>query len=106
MNRFRVWICPSEDHCDVHVDGISNAHWLLSRLGREFVFKTIDPIREEAGSTQCSFRVPYKRPMSPAMFEQLLAAIPPVQLMLEPALQKSLRHRGHQVGHTAPEMTT
>ena len=79
MNPFRVWIRPSEDFCDVRVDGISNAHWLLNRLGREFVFKTIESIREEAGSSQCSFQVPYKRSLSPAKLERLLAAIPPVQ---------------------------
>lgn len=106
MSPFQVWICPSEDYCDVHVDGISNAHWLLSRLGREFVFKTTDPIREEAGSSQCSFRVPYKPPVSRAMFERLLASIPPVQLMTQLALQKPFEHRGREAGHTAPRMTT
>ncbi len=106
MSPFQVSICPSEDYCDVHVDGIRNAHWLLSRLGREFVFKTIDPIREEAGSSQCSFRVPYKRSVSPVVFEQLLASIPPVQLMMQPALQKPFEHRGRETGHTATGMTT
>jgi hypothetical protein len=108
MNRFRVWICPSEDFCDIRVDGISNAHWLLNRLGREFVFKTFESIREEAGTCRCLFQVPYKRSVSPAKLEQLLASIPPVQLIIEPqhVFQKLSRQRGDYEGQKIPGMTT
>ena len=84
MNRFRVWLRPLGGFCRVRVDGIMNAHWLLTRLSRDFVFKTFEPIREEAGSSCCSFQVPYNPPLSHANFERLLAAITPVQLMMEP----------------------
>lgn len=89
MVPFRVWICPSGDVCQFRVDGIKNADWLLSRLSREFVFKTREPIREESGSSRCSFQVPYGRSLPHARLERLLASIPPVQLMMEPTVAES-----------------
>ena len=72
------------DFCRVRVDGIKNTRWLLNRLSHDFVFKTFEPILEEAGSARCSFRVPYNPRFFHAKSERLLRTIPPVQLMTEP----------------------
>ena len=85
MNAFRVWIRPLESNCRVRVDGIRNAQWLLYRLGHSFVFRTADPMNEEEGSSCCSFRVAYGSQTSRRGLERLLAAIPEVNLMTDPA---------------------
>ena len=85
MNSFRVWIRPLGVTCRVRVEGIRNAQWLLARLGHGFAFKTAEPISEEADSSSCSFRVAYSSGMSRRGLERLLAAIPEVIFMMEPA---------------------
>ena len=85
MNTFAVWLRPLGSACRVRVDGISNAQWLLDRLGRSFVFKTADPMNEEGDSSCCTFRVVYGSEMSRRGFERLLAAIPEVNMMPDPA---------------------
>jgi hypothetical protein len=85
MNTFRVWIRPLGSACRVRVDGVRNAQRLLNRLGHSFVFKTADPMNEEEGSSCCTFRVAYSSQMSRRGFERLLAAIPEVNLMMDPA---------------------
>ena len=85
MKNFRVWIRPLGDFCRVRVDGIENRRWLLDRLSQSFVFRTFEPLEDVAGSTQCTFQVPYNPPLSRAGFQKLLTAIPQVQLMNEPA---------------------
>jgi hypothetical protein len=85
MNTFAVWLRPLGSACRVRVDGISNAQWLLDRLGRSFVFKTADPMNEEEGSSCCTFHLAYSSQMSRRGFERLLAAIPEVKLMTDPA---------------------
>ena len=85
MNAFRVWLRPLGSACRVRVDGISNAEWLLDRLGHSFVFKTADPMNEEEGSSCCTFGLAYNSQMSRRGFERLLAAIPEVNLMTDPA---------------------
>jgi hypothetical protein len=85
MNAFRVWIRPLGDFCRVRVDGADNAQWLLGRLSESFVFKTFEPIDETAGSSCCSFQVPYTPPLSRSNFHKMLVAIPEVRLMTEPA---------------------
>jgi hypothetical protein len=84
MRSFRVWIRPTGDFCQVRVDGRDNAKRLLNCLSQSFVFKTFDPMREEEGAF-CSFLVPYNPPLSRSSFAKLLAAIPEVRLMYEPA---------------------
>jgi hypothetical protein len=69
----------------VRVDGIKNAKWLLDRLGRSFVFKTSEPINEEADSSCCTFRVMCGSQMSRRVLEKLLAAIPEVSVVAVPA---------------------
>ena len=85
MNTFRVWIRPLGNNSRVRVDGVGNAQWLLNRLGHSFVFKTADPMNEEEGSSCCSFRVAYNSQMSRRGLDRLLAGIPEVQLMTDPA---------------------
>ena len=85
MNAFPVWVRPLGSNCRVRVDGIRNAQWLLDRLGHSFVFKTADPMNEEVGSSCCTFRVAYSFQMSRRGLERLLAAIPEVKVMTDPA---------------------
>ena len=84
MNAFRVWTRALGYMCEVRVDGIRNAKWLLHRLGRSFVFKTSEPIYEEFDSSCCTFRVMYGSQMSRHVLERLLAAIPEVSLVAVP----------------------
>jgi hypothetical protein len=85
MKVFRVWLSPLGNNCRLRVDGLGNAQWLLNRLGHSFIFKTAQPLDEEAGSSFCSFRVAYDARTPQRGLEKLLAAIPEVQLMIEPA---------------------
>ena len=85
MNAFHVWIHRAGNACRVRVDGMKNTEWLLNRLSQSFVFKTSEPVNEERNSSYCTFRVTYSSQMSRPRFERLLAAIPEVKLMLEPA---------------------
>ena len=85
MNAFCVWVRPLGGNCRVRVDGVKNAQWLLDRLGHSFVFKTADPMNEEDGSSCCTFRVAYDFQTSRRGLERLLAAIPEVKLMADPA---------------------
>lgn len=85
MNRFSVWIRPLVSDCRVRVDGMQNARWLLDRLSQSFVFKSCEPINEDLGSSSADFRVLYGSQVSRSSLEKLLAAIPQVNLMLEPA---------------------
>jgi hypothetical protein len=85
MNTFRVWIRPLCNVCRVRVDGIKNAIWLLTRLSQSFVFKSSEPIEDDEGASCSTFDVPYNSQMSNFQFERLLAGIPQVQLMSDPA---------------------
>jgi hypothetical protein len=84
MNAFRVWIQPLVSVCRVRVDGIRNAQWLLNRLSQSFVFKSCEPMNDDVATACSSFQVPYNSQVSGAKFAKLLAAIPEVNLMLEP----------------------
>lgn len=85
MNAFRVWIRPLVSVCRVRVDGIRNAQWLLNRLSESFVFKTSEPLDDNLATACSSFQVQYNSQMSGSKFAKLLAAIPEVNLMPEPA---------------------
>lgn len=85
MNTFRVWIRPLYNVCRVRVDGMKNAMWLLTRLSHSFVFKSSEPIEDDEGASCSTFHVPYNSQMSHFQFERLLAGIPQVQLMSDPA---------------------
>jgi hypothetical protein len=85
MSDFPVWVRPLGDFCRVRVEGVKNAEWLLRRLSDSFVFKTFEPFREVEGTSYCTFLVPYTPPLSRTAFHKLLAGIPEVRLMMEPA---------------------
>ena len=85
MNTFRVWIRPLYNVCRVRVDGMKNAMWLLTRLSHSFVFKSSEPLEDDEGASCSTFHVPYNFQMSHFQFERLLAGIPQVQLMSDPA---------------------
>ena len=83
MDTFRVWIHPMDGNCQVRVDGIENTKWLIHRLGQFFVFKTAEPVKEDGGSSCCTFRVADGSLISRYNFERLLRAIPEVKLTLD-----------------------
>ncbi len=85
MNIFRVWIRPLGDDCRVRVEGLKNARWLLNRLSQSFVFKGSESIQDDEASSCSTFRVPYSSQNPRSRFERLLAVIPEVQLILDPA---------------------
>jgi hypothetical protein len=85
MKRFHVWLRSTEATCKVRVDGVTNARWLLDRLGDSFVFKSSEPLDEDMVTACSSFHVQYTSQLSGPRFAKLLAAIPEVNLMLEPA---------------------
>jgi hypothetical protein len=85
MKSFHVWIRSLGSTCRVRVDGMQNARWLLSQLGRSFAFKTAEPIDEETGSSCCTFFVAYTSRVSRRGLEKLLEKIPEVVLMSDPA---------------------
>ena len=85
MNAFRVWVRPMVSVCKVRVDGIRNAKWLVNRLSQSFVFKSSEPMDDDLATACSSFQVQYNSQVSRSTFEKLLAAIPEVNVMLEPA---------------------
>lgn len=85
MNTLQVWIRPLGADCRVRVDGMKSAEWLLQRLSHSFIFKTSEEVRQERGSGCCTFRVAYSSRVPRSVLEKLLAAIPGVRLMLDPA---------------------
>jgi hypothetical protein len=85
MGRICVWIRPLGASCRVRVDSKKNADWLLDRLSRSFAFKTCEPVSEDDRSSCCSFRILYTSVMSRLTLDRLMASIPEVQLMSDPA---------------------
>ena len=85
MSLFHVWIRPLSNACRVRVDGMLNARWLLNRLSESFVFKNSEPLDDNTETACSSFQVQYSSEMSGPKFAKLLAGIPEVYLMLEPA---------------------
>ncbi len=85
MTEFRVWIHPLGNDCQLRVDGMQNARWLLTRLGRSFIFKSAEPINDDQGSSSCVFRIRCTTQMSRPTLEKVLAAIPEVELVSDPA---------------------
>lgn len=85
MMAFRVWLRPLGFSCRVQVDGLQNTRWLLGRLERAAVFKTCEPVNETLGSQHCTFQVPFDSHVTRGSLEKLLAKMPEVTLMTEPA---------------------
>ena len=84
MNNFPVWIRPLLGGCRVRVETLKNAQWLLNRLSQCFVFKTSEAIHDD-GVSSFTFQVLHSSQTPRPMFEKLLAAIPEVNLMMDPA---------------------
>jgi hypothetical protein len=82
MNRFQVWLRPSNRGCKVRVDGVKNAKWLLNRLSESFVFKSSEAMNEHEFFPACVFGVVYGWQMSHPVFKQLLSGMPEVELMI------------------------
>jgi hypothetical protein len=85
MIRFRVWLRPLGGIFRIRVEGRDNAGWLLRRLSESFVFKNSQPVCDDSAASCCTFHVPDGPNLSRARLEKLLAAIPEVELMAEPA---------------------
>ena len=86
MSPFPVWLRPLGGDCRVRVEGMKNAQWLLARLSQAFVFKTSESIQEDREPPcRCTFRVAYSSQVPRRALERLLASIPEVRVMLEPA---------------------
>lgn len=85
MNAFRVWERSLGNASRVRVEGEQNARWLLARLAQTFAFKGGEPVCELAGVNCCTFRVPYSSVLSRSALANLLAGIPEIRLMREPA---------------------
>lgn len=85
MIAFRVWVQSLASASRLRVEGNENARWLLGRLSQSFIFKSSEPIREEAGGFCCTFDLPYSSQMSLGIVMRALAAMPEVTLAVEPA---------------------
>jgi hypothetical protein len=85
MNPFHVWLRPLGNNCRVRVDGVKNVPWLLARLSQSFVFKTSEEVHEEQDSSCCTFQLAYSSQMPRRAVEKLLASIPEVRVMADPA---------------------
>ncbi len=81
MNTFRVWVRPLDYEYLICVDGVENARWLVDQLGRSFVFRSAQPISQDADSSLCTFQVPCGSMLSLARLRKLLADIPEVTLL-------------------------
>jgi hypothetical protein len=81
MDEFSVWVRPLGHEYLVCVDGIENAKWLLSRLSRSFIFRSAEPIRDEYGSSLCTFHVPHDGRLPISQFNRVLSDIPEVSLV-------------------------
>lgn len=85
MKVFRVWTRSLGSSSRVRVEGSENTRWLIARLSQSFVFKSSQPVHEDATSACCTFEVPYGSLTSRSGLEQLLGTIPEVNMMLDPA---------------------
>lgn len=84
MKAFTVWVTRTDGASSLRVDGWEDTQWLLRRLNDFFVFKSCEPLRDRAGSSELTFRVAYNSQMSEAQFDKLLAGISGVKVIQEP----------------------
>jgi len=83
MDVFSVWVRPLGHEYLVCVDGVENAKWLLGQLSRSFVFRSAEPVRDEHGSSLCTFHVPYDSRLTVSRFNKLLSGMPEVTLLTD-----------------------
>ncbi len=84
MQDFRVWIRSLGSSSRLRVEGIENARWLITRLSHSFIFKSSEPVFEDASNACSTFDVPYGSLTSRSKLERLLGTIPEVHVMPEP----------------------
>ena len=70
----------------VLVEGAQNASWLINELSRSFIFKSALPMANNRQTSLCSFQVPFNSLLPFSVFRRILAAMPCVQLTMQPAL--------------------
>ena len=85
MDTFRVWVRPLDYEYLVCVDGFQNARWLVDQLGRSFVFRSSQPISQDSDSALCTFQLPCNASLPYSVLHRLLASIPRVTLVMQPA---------------------
>jgi hypothetical protein len=83
LETFRVWTRALGSCCRLRVEGLANTRWLIARLAKSFAVE--DQPVEEACTACCTFEVPYGPQLSRSQLDRLLAAIPEVQIMQDPA---------------------
>ena len=85
MASFRVWIRPLGSSTKLVVEGSENAHWLLARLGQALGVDTDGSIHGTKNVLRFTFNLAYTADATRDVVDRLLANIPEVKLMLEPA---------------------
>jgi hypothetical protein len=90
MQPFTVCVRPLGSHYLVNVEGLANATWLLTQLSRHFVFRTAEPIRQDAHSSLCTFHIPYDARMPVHQLRKLLGAIPEVKLAAAEPIERAM----------------
>lgn len=78
MQTFPVWLQAVGSRHQITVERISDAHWLLSRLSRDFVFKNSTPLRTDHLTGHCSFEIASLPPTSFSGIQTILKRIPTV----------------------------
>jgi hypothetical protein len=84
MTAFHVWLRPLQGASRLRVEGMANALWLLQRLSQSFYFKSSEPVHE-VSDTSCTFEVLFGCDTSSTALSKVLARIPEVRLLREPA---------------------
>jgi hypothetical protein len=85
MKQFRIWIRPLGRVCRVRVEGRYNVAVVLQFLSKSFVFKTCEPVTDSPNGEMSTFLVPCISTTFPGQLGKLMANIPGVQVMNEPA---------------------
>lgn len=85
MKPFRVWVRPLGETCRVRVQGLDNGSWLRDRLIDLAIVEDGQTVGREDSTGIYTFTLPYREEMTPPMLAEVLAGIPEVELMCEPA---------------------
>jgi hypothetical protein len=81
VDKFRVWVQPTDYGHVLCVEGMENARWLLDRLGRSFVFRSAEPISQDGKSSLCRFQLPGGPFVSSSKLQKLLTDMPEVMYL-------------------------
>jgi hypothetical protein len=81
MKNFRVWVQPQDYEYLICVDGFDNARWLVDQLGHSFVFRSAQPISQNAKTALCTFQIPCGPQLSLSKLSKLLTGFPEVTLL-------------------------